>query len=84
MAKSSVEARFAAIEAEIAQLKKQVASNDKAQSNWLTETFGVYADFPEYDQVIKYGRQYRESLRPSAKAKTAAKRNVKKPAAQKA
>ncbi|MBL8207880.1 MAG: hypothetical protein JNM09_26840 [Blastocatellia bacterium] len=84
MAKSSTEARFAAIEAEIAQLKKQVASNDKAQNNWLTETFGVYADFPEYDQVIEYGRQYRESLRPSAKAKSAATRIAKKPATQKA
>lgn len=84
MAKTNMEARFAAIEAEIAELKKQVASNDKTQSNWLTETFGVYADFPEYDQVIEYGRQYRESLRPSAKAKLAAKRNAKKPATQKA
>lgn len=64
MAKSSTEARFAAIEAEIAQLKKQVALNDKSQSNWLAETFGVYADFPEYDQVIEYGREYRESQCP--------------------
>ena len=70
MTKSSVEARFAAIEAEIAQLKKQVASNDKAQSNWLTETFGVYADFPEYDQVIEYGRVYRELLRHQNSAET--------------
>ncbi len=64
MARSNVDARFAAIEADIAQLKKQVASSDKAQINWLTETFGIYADFPEYDQVIEYGRAYRESLRP--------------------
>jgi hypothetical protein len=84
MLKSSTEARFAAIEAEIAQLKKQVAANDHAPTNWLTDTFGVYADFPEYDQVIEYGRQYRESSRPLAKAKTAGKRSVKKPATQKA
>ena len=82
MAKSSVELRFAAIEAEIAQLKNQVAANDKPQKNWLTESFGVYADFPEYDQVIEYGRKYRESLKPSTKVKAA--RHPKKSATQKA
>jgi tetratricopeptide (TPR) repeat protein len=78
MAKTNVEARFAAIEADIAQLKKQVASNDKAQNNWLTETFGVYADFPEYDQVIECGRQYRGSLKPLAKSKSARLQKTKK------
>lgn len=70
MAKLNLELRRAAIEADIAQLKKQAASNDTAQTHWLTDTFGVYADFPEYDQVIEYGRKYREALRPQNNVET--------------
>jgi tetratricopeptide (TPR) repeat protein len=71
MAKSNIESQSAALEVDIAQQKNQVASTDKPQTNWLTETFGVYQNFPEYDQVIKYGRKYRKALRPSAKIKSA-------------
>ena len=84
MARSNVEARLATLEADVAQLKRESKSPDKTQKSWLTETFGVYADFPEYDQVIEYGRKYRESLKPSAKGKPARPRQAKKPATQKA
>lgn len=70
MARSDVEARLATLEADVAQLKRQSEAPNKTQKSWLTETFGVYADFPEYDQIIEYGRQYRESLRPSTRVET--------------
>ncbi len=82
MARPNVEVRLTAIETELASLKKQVAANDQPKNNWLTESFGVYADFPEYDQVIEYGRKYRESLKPSTKVKAA--RQPKKSDTQKA
>ncbi len=70
MAKSKVEVRLAALEPDVAQLKQQSELLDKTPKNWLTETFGVYADFPEYDQVIEYGRKYRESLRSNNKVES--------------
>jgi hypothetical protein len=63
MARSIVEERLAILEAEVAQLNRQT----KTQKGWLEETFGVYEDFPEYDQVIEHGRQYRESLKSPAR-----------------
>ncbi len=83
MAKSNVEIRLAVLEAEVTQLKKNAAATNETQSDWLTETFGAFADFPEYDQVIEYGKKYRDSLRPATKARATRKLQPNKPATQK-
>lgn len=68
-----LEARVSALEADVAQLKRQAETPNQTRKNWLTETFGVYVDFPDYDQVIEYGRKYRASLRLRNKVETGCK-----------
>jgi hypothetical protein len=65
MATGSLEERVTAIEAELAQLKKQLAA-EKPQAGvpWWEKIFGTFADSEEYEEAMRLGREYRESLRP--------------------
>lgn len=73
MSHVSIEDRVAALERELAQLKKQVAG-DKAPSegtgaaglvNWIDSMAGSMQDFPEFDEVIRLGREFRAADRPA-------------------
>ena len=65
MATGSLEERVTAIEAELARLKKQLAA-EKPNSDlpWYEKIFGTFADSEEYEEAMRLGRKYRESLRP--------------------
>ena len=59
----SVEERLAAVEQELAELKRRLPpSFDK--KNWVEEISGSMKDFPEFDEVLRLGREFRQSLRP--------------------
>lgn len=62
MATTSIEERLAAVEAELAELKTQVAAN-KATTPipWWEQIFGSFADSTEYEEAMRLGRQWRES-----------------------
>jgi hypothetical protein len=61
MATMSLEARVAALEAEMARIKEQLGSQT-GQPTWRI-IVGGFANDPWYEEAMKYGRQYRESLR---------------------
>jgi hypothetical protein len=65
MAALTVEERLTALETEVAQLKAQLA-REKSPNGipWREHRFGVFADSPEYEELTRLGREYRESLRP--------------------
>jgi hypothetical protein len=65
MASASVEERLTAIEKELAQLKQQLAK-DKTEPAipWWEKIFGTFADSEGYEEAMRLGREYRESLRP--------------------
>jgi hypothetical protein len=65
MATGSLEERVTALETELAQLKKQLAA-EKPQGAipWWEKIFGTFADSEEYEEAMRLGREYRESLRP--------------------
>lgn len=65
MAGTSVEERLSAIEHELAQLKQQLAA-DKPQTTipWWEKIAGTFANSEGYEEAMRLGHEYRESLRP--------------------
>jgi hypothetical protein len=59
---STIESRLEAVEKEIAQLKRRLGG--KAFSRpWYEPLFGSMKDFPEFDEVVRLGRELRNSQR---------------------
>ena len=59
-----LEKRVAALEAEVARLKQKLEGNSKS---WTDEITGIFANDPAFEEAMRLGREYRESLRPKAK-----------------
>ncbi len=55
---SSLEERLAVVEAEIAELEKQVATHQP--TNWLQQITGSFKDEPAFEKVLDYGRAIRQ------------------------
>lgn len=81
MAAPEIEQRVAALEAEMARMKEQLEKAVHPQGDWLDEIYGAFADDPNFEEAMRLGREYRESLRPKARKKPArktAKRDARK------
>jgi len=67
MAVISLEERVAVLESEVARLKERL-TEEKPQAvvPWWEQTYGTFAESPEYEEAMRLGRAYRESLRPLA------------------
>ena len=76
-----LEARLAALEAEVEQFKQKIEAPKPEPKPWWEEIVGAFADDPDFLEAMRLGREYRESLRPkpakrkSAKTAKAKKRN---------
>ena len=67
---AKLETQVTTLERELASLKEQVASQ---KLPWWKANLGQFANDPIYDEAMKLGRAYRESLRPAAKRKQTTK-----------
>ena len=62
-----LEERLATVEAEIAELKRSKEPDkkepDKSDEDipWWKKMVGTYADCPEFEEAVKFGRDWRES-----------------------
>ena len=79
MAIPRIESRVAALEAEVARLKRRLSSPTDRRGEWLEEISGVFTDDAIHQEAMRLGREYRESLRPKAPAK-ARRKTAKRPA----
>ncbi len=61
----TVEQRLAALEREVADLKQQLRGK-RAAGNWIEQISGSMADFPEFEEVVRYGREVRNADRPKS------------------
>lgn len=66
MAVPQIEQRVAALEAEVTLLKEKLEAVTKPATPWWQEIYGTFADDPLYEEAMRSGREYRESLRPKA------------------
>ncbi len=62
MAGLTIEDRLAAVEREIAELKRRLPA-EQLQDDWVDAMSGVFADDPEFDEVVRLGREMREADR---------------------
>ena len=69
MAVPGIEHRVAVLEAEVARLKEQLAKVAPPQGDWLDEIYGAFENDPIYEEAMRLGREYRESLRPKPRSK---------------
>ena len=60
-----LEERVAYLEAEVARLKNKV-ENGEPSKPWWEQIVGAFADNSAYDEAMRLGREYRDSLRPSS------------------
>lgn len=68
MSGRSLEERVAALEAEVAHLRERIIDRGIKKTGWEA-IVGTFLNDPYYEKAMKYGRQYRESLRPKNKKK---------------
>jgi hypothetical protein len=64
MAALTLEERVAALEAEVARLKQTSVAATETKKPWWEEIRGAFKNDPAYEEAMRYGREYRESLRP--------------------
>jgi hypothetical protein len=60
MTQTQLEARLLAVEAALQELQRRIATLPSAQ-NWLDEVIGSFKDEPAFDEVIAFGRAFREA-----------------------
>jgi hypothetical protein len=61
----TIEARLDRLEAELSELKQRVDSSSSKQPgrmDWL-QTFGMSANDPEFDEMVRLGAEYRKAQR---------------------
>jgi len=64
MAARELDARVAALEAEVAQLKQRLERKEETKKHWVDAVYGAFANDPDFLEAMRLGRKYRESLRP--------------------
>lgn len=70
MSAVKLEDRVRALEKEVARLKRQLAANG-AGDNWLTKVTGSFKGDPDFDEILKLGREIRRKLRPRGRSSEA-------------
>ena len=78
MAVPEIEHRVAALEADVARLKEQLAKAVPAQGDWLDEIYGAFENDPIYEEAMRLGSEYRESLRPKPRSRHSKRAQAKK------
>jgi hypothetical protein len=58
--KFPLEERVDALEREVADLKRRLP-NATSERNWVDEFAGSMKEFPEFDEVVRLGREFRRS-----------------------
>ena len=56
---TEIEQRLAAIEATLAQLQHQISTAQP--SNWIEQITGTFKDEPAFDEILAYGREFRQA-----------------------
>jgi len=58
----TVEERLRALECDVAELKQRATNGKKSENSGWDAILGTFADCPEFDEAMRLGREYRDSL----------------------
>lgn len=73
MANGNLEARVMALETEVARLKRKLRTTKAPRDPWWKKIIGVFAGDPAFEEAMRLGRKYRESLRPARRRRAGGK-----------
>lgn len=59
---ATVEERLSTLEAELHAVKRHLSAEDKSRT-WVEQVAGSMNGWPEFDQVVKLGREFRQSVK---------------------
>ncbi|NCR26552.1 MAG: hypothetical protein GPJ03_21605 [Microcystis aeruginosa G13-01] len=80
MLSADLEIRLAALEAEVAMLKRLLPT--VSETPWWEKIVGTFADDPVYEEAMQFGQQYRQSLKPLAEEASESKHKFTVPPAK--
>lgn len=63
MAQGTIEERVADLERQVAELVRE-RDGSQGKRGWLDEIRGSFKDDPEFDEILRLGREFREADRP--------------------
>ncbi len=69
MAVPEIESRVAVLEAKVEQLQRKLEAVAPDAKPWWEHIVGAFADDPAFEEAMRLGREYRESLRPKPRSK---------------
>ena len=58
----TVEDRLTAVEQQLADLKRRLPSRNDGKS-WVERIAGTFKDDPNFDQIVRLGREFRKSVK---------------------
>lgn len=64
--------RLMTLERTVEKLKAQMVRPSGSDRRWWMEDAGRFANDPVFEEIVRLGQQYRESLRPAARKATGA------------
>jgi len=64
---ATVEDRLSTLESELEGVKRRLAAMHKPRA-WLEEVAGSMDDWPEFEEVVRLGREFRQSVTDPADA----------------
>ena len=88
MTTKEMETRLCALEKLVNELQTTMRSRESIahrededpakQRHWWRDDAGRFKDDPVFDEIVRLGREYRESLRPGSRTRRPRKKNVNK------
>ncbi len=64
MTVAELEQRVAELEKAVTQIQKRMASGKAPGRRWWIEDAGRFANDPVFDEIVRLGKAYRDSLKP--------------------
>jgi hypothetical protein len=59
---STVEARLAAVERDLAELKRHLHMQ-RGKTSWIERIAGTFKDDPDFEEIVRLGREFRKSAK---------------------
>lgn len=64
-----LERRLRALEQEVARLRRQLRGEKIDERPWWEKVWGSFSGDPAFEEAMRLGRRYRESLRPKRRTR---------------